>query len=226
MVRVVGIAMAYYVQVRCNLRSLFNFSRGYTLVTQTNAYPLLKPCSAWTVGGNVSRKGHIVSACNYQTCAALCARDGSGARVTKGSKSKQEHRSVLMQFVESKEEPKAVTVGAKVVQAGKDVSYVAVILGGFAVAGFLLWSVGSEFFMSDSPSAIFTKALKRVKADPRVIEALGEPITGHGEMSGRGRRRHIAHQEYIVEGESYMRVKFYVDGSKRKGEAHLDLKKS
>lgn len=33
------------------------------------------------------------------------------------------------------------------------------------------------------------------------------------------------HQEYIVDGESYMRVKFYVDGSRRKGEAHLDLKK-
>ncbi len=59
-----------------------------------------------------------------------------------------------------------------VVRAGKDVSYVLVILGGFAVAGFLLWSVGSEFFMSDSPSAIFTKALKRVKADPRVSQLM------------------------------------------------------
>ncbi len=57
-----------------------------------------------------------------------------------------------------------------VVQAGKDMTYLFVILGGFAVAGFLLWSIGSEFFMSDSPSAIFTKALKRVKADPRVSE--------------------------------------------------------
>ena len=59
-----------------------------------------------------------------------------------------------------------------VVQAGKDVSYLFVILAGFAVTGFLLWSVGSEFFLSDSPSAIFTKALKRVKADPRVSERL------------------------------------------------------
>ncbi len=113
--RVVNIAMAYYVQMRCNLRRfLFNFSRGYTLLAQTNAYPLLSPCSAWTVGGSVFRRGGIASACNYQTCAVLCARDGSGASVTKESKSKQkEHGSVLMQFVESKEEPKAVTVGAK-----------------------------------------------------------------------------------------------------------------
>ena len=55
-----------------------------------------------------------------------------------------------------------------VVQAGKDVSYLAVIVFGFAVAGFLLWSVSSEYFSSNTPSSVFTKALKRVKADPRV----------------------------------------------------------
>ena len=33
------------------------------------------------------------------------------------------------------------------------------------------------------------------------------------------------HQEYIVEGVSYMRMQFYVDGSKRKGTVHLDMKK-
>ena len=34
-----------------------------------------------------------------------------------------------------------------------------------------------------------------------------------------------SHQEYIVDNETYMRVKFYVDGSKRKGTVHVDLKK-
>ena len=33
------------------------------------------------------------------------------------------------------------------------------------------------------------------------------------------------HQEYIVDDVAYMRVKFYVDGSKRKGTVHVDLKK-
>lgn len=51
-----------------------------------------------------------------------------------------------------------------------------VILAGFAVTGFLLWSVSSEFFLSDSPSAIFTKALKRVKADPRVSEHINTDL--------------------------------------------------
>lgn len=34
--------------------------------------------------------------------------------------------------------------------------------------GFLFYSVGSEFFSSASPSSIFSKALKRVKADESV----------------------------------------------------------
>ena len=55
-----------------------------------------------------------------------------------------------------------------VVQAGKDFTYVIVILAGFVVAGFLFWSVGSEFFSQNSPSVVYSRALKRVKADPRV----------------------------------------------------------
>lgn len=60
-----------------------------------------------------------------------------------------------------------------VAQAGKDMTYLAVILGGFALTGFLFWSVGSEFFSSNSPSAIFTQALNRVKSDPRVSRKKG-----------------------------------------------------
>ena len=76
-------------------------------------------------------------------------------------------------------------ISRSVVQAGKDTTYILVILGGFALTGFLFWSVGSEFFSSSSPSSVFTKALKRVKEDPRVCVCtvrmnqftLGEPST-------------------------------------------------
>jgi len=76
-------------------------------------------------------------------------------------------------------------ISRSVVQAGKDMTYILVILGGFALTGFLFWSVGSEFFSSSSPSSVFTKALKRVKEDPRVRVCtvrmnqftLGEPST-------------------------------------------------
>lgn len=55
-----------------------------------------------------------------------------------------------------------------VVEAGKDVTSLLFILGGFTLMGLLFYYVGSEFFSSNSPSTIFTKALKRVKADERV----------------------------------------------------------
>ena len=55
-----------------------------------------------------------------------------------------------------------------VVQAGQDFTYLLAILAGFGLMGFLFYSVGSEFFSSTSPSSIFTKALKRVRADDRV----------------------------------------------------------
>jgi hypothetical protein len=34
----------------------------------------------------------------------------------------------------------------------------------------------------------------------------------------------FSYQEYIVDGENYMRVKFYVSGQKRKGTVHVDVK--
>lgn len=36
---------------------------------------------------------------------------------------------------------------------------------------------------------------------------------------------YCSHQEYIVDGEEYMRIQFYVSGSKQNATAHLDLKK-
>lgn len=35
---------------------------------------------------------------------------------------------------------------------------------------------------------------------------------------------HYSYQEYLVDGENYMRVKFYLSGSKRKGTVHVDVK--
>jgi import inner membrane translocase subunit TIM21 len=91
----------------------------------------------------------------------------NGNQLDKKSEDKQHHGSVVMEVL-SKEEPKQLTVGAKVVQAGRDFTYLIAIVAGFGLMGFLFYSVGSEFFSSTSPSSIFTQALKRVKADERV----------------------------------------------------------
>ena len=78
-----------------------------------------------------------------------------------------------------------------VFQAGKDITFLVAIVGGLLVAGGLFYNVAREFMAADSPAVIFSLALRMVKEDPRVVEALGEPITGHGEESGRNRRKHI-----------------------------------
>lgn len=141
------------------------------------------------------------------------------------SDKKAEGSSVFQELVESREQPQTqLTVGAKVVQAGKDVSYFGIILIGFAITGALLWFLVSELFLGFSPNRVYAHALKKVKANAEVVEAIGEPIMGHGETTSRGRRRHVSYQEYLVEGENYMRVKFYVKGSKRKGTVHADVK--
>ena len=57
---------------------------------------------------------------------------------------------------------------AVVAQAGKDFSYLIAIFAGFGLTGFLFYSVGSEYFSSNSPSSIFTQALKRARADEEV----------------------------------------------------------
>lgn len=133
----------------------------------------------------------------------------------------------LQELIEATEKQEtSVTVGQKVAQAGKDVSYFAIILAGFAVTGALLWYVCSELFLSSSPNKIYANALKKVKQNDEVIEAIGRSIKAYGEETSRGRRRHVSYQEYIVNGENYMRVKFYVAGNQRKGTVHVDVKQT
>lgn len=139
----------------------------------------------------------------------------------------QKDNSVLQDLVEAREQPQTqLTVGAKVAQAGKDVSYFGIILIGFGVTGALLWFVISELFFGFSANRVYASALKKVKANAEVVQAVGEPIMGHGETTSRGRRRNVSYQEYLVDGENYMRVKFYLKGSKRKGTVHVDVKQA
>jgi import inner membrane translocase subunit TIM21 len=116
-----------------------------------------------------------------------------------------------------------LTIAEKVAERGKDVSYFAVICIGFGITGFLLWVVLSEFFSSGSPSSIFKRALKKVKANEQVRAVIGENITGYGDWSSRGRRRRITHQPYIVGDTNYVRVQFYISGSRRKATVQADM---
>ncbi|XP_028392011.1 mitochondrial import inner membrane translocase subunit Tim21-like [Dendronephthya gigantea] len=164
------------------------------------------------------RKGFVL--CSF--CTITRQFHGGNASVRFQEKKKPDS---LQELVESTEKQQtALTTSQKVAQAGKDVSYFAIILAGFAVTGALLWYVLSELFLSSSPNKIYADALKKVKQNEEVLDALGEPIKAYGEETSRGRRRHVSFQEYIVAGENYMRVKFYVSGTHRKGTVHVDVK--
>ena len=83
-----------------------------------------------------------------------------------------------------------------------------------------------QFLAGDSPQTIYSKALKMVRDDERCEALYGTGIKGFGEDTGRGRRRHIAHQRYITnEGEERVRVMFHVKGDRHTGKVFAEVAK-
>ena len=183
--------------------ALLRVSRApWRAITTAPSYLGLPDCSTWCRGTAVSRFSTSLKWLHTQSGSCLAAKTEEKETKKpqkKRTKKSGEHGSVLNELMSLKTEdqPKQLTVGAKgitapqvkvacpvwhllslfsscvVVQAGKDFTYLLVVLGGFAVAGFLLWSVGSEFFSTNSPQSIYAKALKRVKQDSQVGVGMG-----------------------------------------------------
>ncbi|KAK7118255.1 hypothetical protein R3I94_021926 [Phoxinus phoxinus] len=124
--------------------------------------------------------------------------------------------------------PPSSSAAQKVKQAGKDFTYLIVVLVGLGVTGGLLYVVFQELFSSSSPSKIYGKAFEKCRTHPEVIGAFGEPIKGFGETSRRGRRQQVSHVEYMKDGMKYMRLKFYVEGSEPglRGTVHSESKEN
>lgn len=112
----------------------------------------------------------------------------------------------------------------KVKEAGRDFTYLIVVLIGLGVTGGLLYVVFQELFSTSSPNKVYGKAFNKVKLDPEVIGAFGEPIKCYGETTRRGRRQQVNHQEYLKDGLKHMRLKFYIEGSEPglKGTVHSE----
>ncbi|XP_041923622.1 mitochondrial import inner membrane translocase subunit Tim21 isoform X1 [Alosa sapidissima] len=121
-----------------------------------------------------------------------------------------------------------LSAAQKVKRAGKDFTYLIVVLIGLGVTGGLLYVVFQELFSSSSPSKIYGKAFNKCKSNPEVIGAFGEPIKCHGETTRRGRRQQVSHVEYMKDGLKYMRLKFYIEGSEpgRQGTVHTESKEN
>lgn len=112
----------------------------------------------------------------------------------------------------------------QVKEATKTVSYLGIIVIGLGVTGVMMYAVFHELFSSKSPNNIYTSALERCCSEPRVLNVLGEPIKGYGEETRRGRRRHTSHVFYQKDGINMIRMKFYIQGSRRRGTVHLEMK--
>ncbi|XP_069476811.1 mitochondrial import inner membrane translocase subunit Tim21 [Ambystoma mexicanum] len=117
------------------------------------------------------------------------------------------------------------TVARKVQEAGRDFTYLIVVLVGLGVTGGLFYVIFQELFSSSSPSKIYGEALEKCRHHPEVIGVFGEPIKGYGETTRRGRRQHVSHIEYIKDGLKCMRLKFYIEGSepRKQGTVHLEV---
>lgn len=117
-----------------------------------------------------------------------------------------------------------LTLGEKVKEGAKDVTYLGIIIAGVGITGIMFYAIIRELFSGDSPNSVYTEALKLCRNDPAVSDSVGEPIKGYGEMSARGRRGHVSHVSYLKDDINHMRMKFYIEGSKRKGTVHLEIK--
>lgn len=116
-----------------------------------------------------------------------------------------------------------LSAAEKVKEAGKDASYIAIIIAGIGVIGVVFYTVGKELFSSQSPAGVYSKALKKCQNNIEVLDTLGEPITGHGTSGSRRRKQHVSSQEFMENGVKHMRVVFKIEGPYRKGTVHVEV---
>ncbi|XP_045881362.1 mitochondrial import inner membrane translocase subunit Tim21 [Meles meles] len=121
-----------------------------------------------------------------------------------------------------------VSTSQKVKEAGRDFTYLIVVLCGISITGGLFYAVFKELFSPWSPNKVYGKALEKCRSHPEVISVFGEPVKGYGEVTRRGRRQHVSFIEYVKDGLKHMRVKFYIQGSEpgKQGTVHLEVKEN
>lgn len=121
-----------------------------------------------------------------------------------------------------------VSAAQKVKEAGRDFTYLIVVLVGIGVTGGLFYVIFKELFSSSSLSKIYDDALEKCRSHPEVIGAFGDPIKGYGEPTRQGRPQLVSEIEYVKNGLKYMRLKFYIEGSERgkQGTVHVEVKEN
>lgn len=113
-------------------------------------------------------------------------------------------------------------IGERIKENTKTASYIGVIALGVTVTGIMFFAIFRELLSSSSPNNVYSTALDTCINEPRVQDALGQPIKGYGEESRRGRRQHVAHTQFERNGIPYIRMQFYIQGIRNKATVHLE----
>ncbi|XP_042225704.1 mitochondrial import inner membrane translocase subunit Tim21-like isoform X2 [Homarus americanus] len=116
--------------------------------------------------------------------------------------------------------------GHKAKEATRTTYYTAVVVLGVGVTGLMMYSVFKELLFSFSPQTVYSAAVEKCVAHPRVNDYLGDSVKSYGEESRRGRRQHISHLSYEVEGNKGLRIKFHLKGQRRTATANLDARET
>lgn len=164
------------------------------------------------VNGGCSLSALCLHNCGVKNSFRTQIRNVSVGVGNRNKRSQDENRGKDMS-VSSSPPSSGLSAAQKVTRAGRDFTYLIVVLVGLGVTGGLLYVIFQELFSSSSPSRIYGKALNKCKSHPEVIGAFGEPIKGYGETTRRGRRQQVSHIEYMKDGQKHMRLKFYIEGS-------------
>ncbi|XP_015172866.1 PREDICTED: mitochondrial import inner membrane translocase subunit Tim21 [Polistes dominula] len=100
--------------------------------------------------------------------------------------------------------------------------YLVIIAAGLSILVYIGYSLLNELFSSNSPYGVYKRALKCCQEDSKVLDALGEPIKVYGE--GRRRRNHFSHGFYEQDGIVYLKLRFHMEGIRRKGIVYVEAK--
>ncbi|XP_068849880.1 mitochondrial import inner membrane translocase subunit Tim21 [Capricornis sumatraensis] len=182
------------------------------------AWSQTEPRWRWGLQQNTAGRPRYIWGVNQRSIWTQ-GRSPQGAKED-GSKQVSVHRSQGGETV--------LSTSQKVKEAGRDFTYLIVVLIGITITGGLFYTIFRELFSSSSPNKIYGKALEKCRSHPEVISVFGEPVKGYGEATRRGRRQHVSFIEYTKDGLKHMRVKFYIQGSEpgKQGTVHLEVKEN
>lgn len=184
-------------------------------------YSLARKSVLWELQFSVQNPASLYPLCTNNFLSCLVGTRNFSQRSTVNEKN--EGKSLTN--VKSEGEVQA-SFNTTVKETTKTASYMGVILIGAGVTGIMFYAIFSELFSSKSPNNVYSKALDKVINDTRIQDAIGIPISGYGEETSRGRRRHVSHLQYQKDGTNYLRMKFYVSGSRKRATVHLEMKEN